>query len=160
MLTMELGREQMKHWRMYEDHFFFWMTIVTTCAKHKYILNAEVFSPPVSCFFRLIMLLTTLIYQFDWNLLLLSPVWEYFKILHYVLILPKIITWFKRMKLRAVYQHIKLFALFLKKIYNLHVYEWGLAAFFFHKKRFHFLKVPKFVQVTDLQNTSVCLCSV
>lgn len=120
LLTMEIGREWMKR-KCTKTTFFFWMTIVTTCAMHKYILNAKVLSPPVSCFFRLIMLLTRLIYQFGWNLLLLSPVWEYVKFLYYILILPTY----------KFYKHIKLFALFLKKIYNSHVYEWDLAAFFF-----------------------------
>lgn len=48
--------------------------------------------------------------------------------------------WFPRMKLRTVYQHIKLFALFLKKKSTIHMFLNEIWQLFFIRSAFIFLK--------------------
>lgn len=88
------------------------------------------------------MLLTRLIYQFGWNFLLLWPVWEYVKILYYVLILPKFVV--SKNEIKDSVSTYKTFCSFPQKQSTIQCLwmRFGSLFFFFHKKCFHFLKIP------------------
>lgn len=144
----EIGREQMKHWAIYEKWVFFCISVATTCALYEDILNSGLVSScviKVSCF-----LLRLLFYYllhatfFTLSVLLKSSMCGTCMRIYFVLfflIQPNLIAWFPRMKPREINQHVKNFlALFLEIFYRSHICKQKrkFDSFFIHIEIFPF----------------------